>query len=516
MFDIKKIPKDSGCYLFKDKNDNVIYVGKAKNLKKRISNYNRNYDSGIKTKYLIKNVSSIDFVITDNEIEAFILENTLIKKYQPKYNINLKDSKNYAYIKLTDENYPRILISRTKKGKGKFYGPFVSAKERDYILYFLRRTFKIRTCNRIPKKACLRYHINLCSAPCIKNISLEEYNGSIDKIKMVLSGKSKDLIKRMNNKMQNCIEELKYEQALKIRNELSALKKINERQNMQRQIKHNEDIISFKIKNNRVYLLLFHIYNGTLTDKNEFIFDYNDDFLEEFIIQYYSENIIPKEIIISKKLSDSIEFFLKTKKGSNVIVNTPLKGEKKQLLNLVNKNINETFFKGLDKTRSLKIKLNLLKIPNTIECFDISHLSGTSIVGSMVQFVEGKPSKKNYRRFRIKTVNKIDDFAAIAEIVRRRYSRLINEKVKLPDLIIIDGGRGQLNSALNELKKLNLDIPIISIAKKFEEIYTTNKLIPIKLDKKDTSLKYIQQIRDEAHRFAINYNKLLRTKELIP
>jgi len=516
MLDIDLIPTDSGCYLFKDKTGKVIYVGKAKNLRKRVANYNRINNLDAKTKYLINNVDSIDYVVTDNEIEAFILENTLIKKFQPKYNIDFKDAKNYAYIKLTDEIYPRILISRDKKGKGKFYGPFVSAKERDYILYLLRRTFKLRTCVRLLKKVCLRYHINLCKGPCVNNITVEEYNESINKIKMVLSGKSKDLIELLNKKMQIDIGNLKYEQALKIRNEISALERLNERQNMQRQKKHNEDIINFKIKDDKVYLLLFHVYKGTLSDKNEFIFDYNDDFLDEFIIQYYSENNIPKEIIISRKMSDSIASFLQTKKGENIIINKPLKGEKKQLLNLVEKNIDKTFFQGLNKTNSLKLKLNLLKTPKIIECFDISHLSGTSIVGSMVQFFEGKPFKSNYRRYKIRSVKKIDDFEAIAEIVRRRYKRIFIEKEIFPDLIIIDGGKGQLNYALRELKKLNLDIPIISIAKKFEEIYTPKRIKSIKLDKKDIALKYIQEIRDEAHRFAINYNKLLRRKELIP
>jgi excinuclease ABC subunit C len=516
MLDINLIPKESGCYIFKDKKDKVIYVGKAKNLRKRVSNYNRNNNLDIKTKYLISKIDSIDYVVTDNEIEAFILENTLIKKYKPKYNIDLKDSKNYAYIKLTDEVYPRILIARNTKGKGKFYGPFISAKERDYILYFLRRTFKIRTCNKIPKKVCLRYHINLCNAPCINNISIEEYNESINKIKFVLTGKSKELIKQLNKKMQEYMKNLQYEEALKLRNEISALEKINEHQNMQRQKKHNEDVINFEIKDNKVYLLLFHVNKGTLIDKDEFIFDYNDDFLDEFIIQYYSENQIPEEIIISRKMSDSIVSFLQTKKEGNVIINKPVKGEKKQLLDLVEKNINKTFFKGLNKTKSLKLRLNLLKNPDIIECFDISHLSGTSIVGSMVQFVEGKTFKNNYRRFRIRSVNNIDDFEAIAEVVRRRYKRIIKEKSIFPDLIIIDGGKGQLNFALKELKKLGLNIPIISIAKKFEEIHSPKHIKPIMLDKKDIALKYIQEIRDEAHRFAINYNKLLRRKELIP
>ena len=207
--------------------------------------------------------------------------------------------------------------------------------------------------------------------------------------------------------------------------------------------------------------------------------------------------------------------FLYTKKGSNVTITKPIKGDKKHLLDLVDKNIDKTFFKGLDKTNSLKLRLGLMKNPEIIECFDISHLSGTSIVGSMVQFVEGKPNKSNYRRFRIRSIDKIDDFAAIAEVVRRRYSRLIKENTVMPDLIIIDGGKGQLNFAINELKKLKIKTPIISIAKQFEEIYTPDNSNPLLLDKKDIALKYIQEIRDEAHRFAINYNKLLRRKELI-
>jgi excinuclease ABC subunit C len=515
MFDINLIPKNPGCYLFKDKENNILYVGKAKNLRKRINNYIRINNLDVKTRSMIEYVDSLDFIITDNEVEAFILENNLIKKHQPKYNIDLKDAKNFAYIRLTNEKFPRIVIARNKREKGKYFGPFVSAKERDYILYFLRRTFKIRTCRKIPKKECLRSHINLCSAPCIGNISLEEYNNSIDKIKIVLSGKSKKLIENLNKKMKEYNKNLQFENAMEIRNEIFALEKINERQNMQREKKYDEDIINFKIKDNRVYLLLFHIYKGTLIDKNEFVFNYNDDFFDEFVIQYYSENKVPKEIIIPIKISESIISFLQTKKGGNVSITKPIKGGKKQLLDLVEKNIDKTFFRGFDKTNSLRNKLNLLEKPNVIECFDISHLSGTSIVGSMVQFVDGKPNKNNYRRFRIRSVEKIDDFAAIAEIVRRRYSRILKEKSEFPDLIIIDGGKGQLNVALNELKKLNLDIPIISIAKQFEEIYKPNFLNPIILNGKDEALKYVQEIRDEAHRFAIKYNKLLRKKELI-
>lgn len=515
MFDVKNLPQNSGCYLFRNKNDKVIYVGKAKNIKKRVRSYVQKKELNIKTQNMVKRVEFVDFIITDNEVEAFILENTLIKKYQPKYNIDLKDAKSYAYIRITNEDFPRILIARSKKGKGKFYGPFVSAKERDYVLRFLRKTFMLRTCKRMPKKPCLRYHIDLCSAPCAKRISKQDYDKEIDKVKLVLSGNTIKLIKQMKKEMNEYAKKSQFEQSLKLRNEIIAIEKLRERQNMQRQKRYNEDVVNYQIKDDKVYLILFNIYKGTLTNKDEYIFDYIEDFFDEFIIQYYSDNPIPKEIIVPKKMNDSIVSFLQTEKRGKVKITTPQKGEKKQLLELVEKNIDITFFAGVDKIDAIKTKLKLQETPVVIECFDISHLSGTSTVGSMVQFRNGKPDKNNYRRFKIRSVKNIDDFAAIAEVVRRRYVRLKNEGSELPNLIIIDGGRGQLNFALKELEKLDLKIPIISIAKQFEEIYIPGMIHPLRLEKKDKALKFIQEIRDEAHRFAINYNKLLRKKELI-
>lgn len=515
MLDLKILPNEPGCYLFKDKNDNVIYVGKAKNIKKRVKQYFQKIDLDLKTQSMIKNISSLDFVATDSEVESLVLENTLIKKHQPKYNIRLKDAKSHSYIKLTCEDFPRVLIARSKAGIGKYYGPFVSAKERDYILQFFKKTFALRTCNKMPKKACLRYHINLCEAPCIGLISKAEYDKKITNIKLILNGHNDKLNKKLKEEMNNYSKNYDFEHALKIRNQISAIRYLNERQNVQREKKYNEDIINYEIKDDKVYLMLFNIYKGTLSNKNEFIFDYYSDFIEDFIIQYYSENPIPKEIIIPRKLSDSIDKFLENAKGSKVKVTIPQKGEKKQLLSLVEKNIEISFFADINKVETLKNKLNLNDLPNVIECFDISHLSGTSTAGSMVQFRNGKPDKTNYRRFRIRTIEGIDDTSAIAEVVRRRYIRLKKEDSDFPDLIIIDGGRGQLNFAIQELEKLDIKIPIISIAKQFEEIYIPGGLNPIRLSKKDKALQFIQEIRDEAHRFAVKYNRLLRKKELI-
>jgi excinuclease ABC subunit C len=294
-----------------------------------------------------------------------------------------------------------------------------------------------------------------------------------------------------------------------------SIEHLSEKQKMEREKKYNEDIINYEIKDNNVYLMLFNIYKGTLSNKTEFVFDFTSDFFEEFIVQYYSENSLPKELIVPRKLSTPVVTFLNNKKDRKVRVIKPEKGEKRQLLDLVLKNIDITFFSDIDKIEMLKNKLVLQDSPNVIECFDISHLSGSSTVGSMVQYRNGKPDKSNYRRFKIRTVEGIDDTAAISEVVRRRYYRLKIEDSELPDLIIIDGGRGQLNYSLQELVKLDLKIPIISIAKQFEEIYIPGRILPLKLQNKDKALQFIQEIRDEAHRFAIKYNRLLRKKEML-
>ena len=514
MIELKNIPNNPGCYLFKNEKDNIIYIGKAKDLKKRVKSYFQKKDFDVKTQSMISHVVSVDFLVTSNEVEAFILENNLIKKHQPHYNISLKDDKSHSYILLTNEEYPRVVLDRRKRGKGKFYGPFVSAQERDYILHFLRKTFMLKTCKKMPKKPCLRYHINLCNAPCISNISKSEYDKKIKKVKMVLTGKNKQLIDQMEKEMKVFSDKKKYESAIQIRNEIAAIEHLNQRQVMQREKKYNEDIINYEIKDDKVYLILFNIYKGTLHNKNEFVFNYNDDFLEEFIVQYYSENKIPKEVIVPHKFTDSVELFLTKKKGSKVRILKPQKGEKKQLLSLVLKNIEITFFADIDKVKILKNKLRLQEDPVIIECFDISHLSGTSTVGSMVQFRNGKPDKNNYRRFKIRSVEGIDDFAAIAEVVRRRYTRLKSEDAEFPNLIIIDGGRDQLNLALQELEKLNIKIPIISIAKQFEEIYIPGIMKPLRFSKKNKALQFIQEIRNEAHRFAVKYNRFLRIKEI--
>ena len=511
----RNIPDNPGCYLFRDSTNRIIYVGKAKNLRKRVKSYFQKNELDPKTEAMVQKIDSVDFIVTDNEVEALILENNLIKKHSPRYNIDLKDSKRYAYIELTEEDFPRLLIARRKEGGGKFFGPFVSAAARDYLLSALRKSFQIRTCKRMAKKPCLRHQIELCQAPCIGNISKLEYSERIRSVELILKGKTNEFIKSKTREMKSASDKLDFERALVLRNQIGAIERLKEKQLMELQKKYDEDIINYITKDGRVYLILFNIYKGILENKQEFVFETSANFLDDFLVQYYSENAVPAELILPHEIDDALLSFLSLKRNGTVNVKVPKIGDRKQLLELVLKNIELSFFSEVEALEALKNELNLPEIPAVIESFDISHLSGTSTVGSMVQFKNAKPAKSNYRRFKIKTVDGIDDVGAIAEVVRRRYTRLVKEESELPDLIVIDGGIGQLNSALAELRKLGLRIPIISIAKKFEEVYVPGLTFPLRLDRRSKALKLIEQVRDEAHRFAISYNRLLRKKSSI-
>jgi len=515
MIDIDNAPVNPGCYIFSNADGKVIYIGKAKNLRKRVKSYFRKKDSDPKTAKMVREIFNIEFIITDNEVEALILESTLIKKNNPKYNIDLKDAKGYAHIRLTEEPFPRLVVARARdmKLKGEFFGPFVSAAARDYVIAVLSKTFKLRTCKRLPKKPCLRFHLNSCTAPCIGKIDRQKYAEKIDSARMVLKGKAQDLIKQLNQDMKQASNDLNFEYALELRNQVDAVKRLMDKQNMERNKKYNEDILNYIIKNDMVYLVFFNVYKGTLENKQAFRFEQrNEDFLEEFLVWYYGENAVPAEIIVPRDIPEPLVSFLKMKRGKSVHITVPQRGEKKQLLNLVLKNIEMTFFGDMEKLKDLKNRLMMQEMPEVIECFDISHISGSAMVASMVQFRNALPDKNNYRRYKIKTVEGIDDFKAIGEVVRRRYTRLKNENAELPNLILIDGGIGQLNAAAAEIKKLNLKIPTISIAKRFEEIFVPGADEPLVLSRKTKALQLLQQVRDEAHRFAITYNRLLRKK----
>lgn len=516
MIDQETLPHLPGCYLFKDAKGAVLYVGKAKDLRKRVSSYFQKRDLDPKTFALVEAAQGLDFIVTNTEVEALLLENTLIKKHLPRYNISLKDSKRYACIHLTDDKFPRIRITRKKVGGGTFFGPFVSARERDYIFQVVRKTFQLRTCKRLPKRACLRYHIGVCSAPCIGEITEAEYAERVLKAQSVLKGNIRELIDSMKKEMMEFSAKRQFERSMELRDIISALENLQERQNVERQRKFDEDVLNYMVRGDNVYLMLFKVYKGTLEGKEDFIFACSENFLEEFLIQYYSEIEPPEELILPEDIDDSLVEFLTHVKGRRVKVTVPKQGEKKELLKLARKNVEIGFFGDREKVESLRKALSLRKNPNVVECFDISHLSGTSTVGSMVQFRGGRPDKHNYRRFKIRSVDGINDVASIAEVVRRRYTRLSEEALEMPDLILIDGGVGQLWAAFQELRKLGLRIPVISIAKGEEEIYVPGHRHPLSVEKDEKASLFIQEIRDEAHRFAINYNRLLRQKSMVP
>ncbi|MGM5483134.1 MAG: excinuclease ABC subunit UvrC, partial [Nanobdellota archaeon] len=398
--------------------------------------------------------------------------------------------------------------ARSKKGK--VFGPFVSAQERDTILSTLKKIFRLRVCKNMPKRPCLRYHIKLCDAPCIGVISEDNYAIKLKNITKILSGNINVVLDELKEAMQKASDELRFERAIELRDQIESLSYLKERQNMERSKKYDEDIINYTEKDDNIYLLLFNVYKGTLANKQEFVFEKKEDFLTDFIIQFYSEQIIPKELILPENVDPALEKFLRKKNNEKVNIVVPKRGEKKQLLDLAKENAKITFFGQSQKVQELGNKLKLQSSPEVIETFDVSHLSGTSTVASMVQFRHGVPDKTNYRRFKLKSVDGIDDFKGIAEAVKRRYSRLKKERQNMPDLIIIDGGKGQLKSALEEIQKLGLKIPVISIAKQNEEIFFPYSRHPLMLDKKEKSLKFVQEMRDEAHRFAIKYNRQLR------
>jgi excinuclease ABC subunit C len=515
MISLDSLPHLPGCYLFKDSRDQVIYVGKARDLKKRVSSYFQKQDHGPRTQALVAAASGLDFIVTNTEVEALLLENTLVKKHQPRYNIKLKDSSRYACIEISDEKFPRIRISRKNTGKGSFFGPFTSARERTFVYQILRKTFGLATCKRFPKRACLRYHLGHCSGPCTGQISEEDYRARSQRAASALGGRIDELMSSMQKEMADLSARQEFERAMALRDEISALQRLQERQQVERSRRYDQDVISYMTEGSSVYLMLFRVYKGTLEGKEDYVFQSGEGFLEEFLVQYYSEREPPEELILEEPLDQSLIDFLSHKKDKKVRVTVPKQGEKKMLLEIAKKNVESGFFGDRQKLTALQQALHLPELPQVIECFDISHLAGTFSVGSMVQFRGGRPDKSQYRRFKIKGVQGIDDFASIAEVVRRRYTRLKEECQDLPDLIIIDGGKGQLSAGLAELQKLRLKIPIISLAKGEEEIYAPGLDGPLDIRRGEKASLYVQEIRDEAHRFAIAYNRMLRKKAIV-
>ncbi len=514
------IPSRSGIYIMKDSGGSILYIGKAKNLKNRVRSYfvkNQNY----KTQKLVEKIRDIEFVLTDNEEEAFLLESNMIKRYRPPYNIELKDQQRYTYLRITNEEFPRLMVARRTRtgeflGSGKVYGPFTHGSSKMLSIGLLRKTFKIRICKRLPKEACLEYHLGNCEAPCQFEKGRARYAGHIEELESILKGKQRlvDFVKRLESEMKEASSKLQYERAKEIRETLQRLQNLQTKQKMENVGGTDEEYFGIRVKEQTAHVMSFRQTHGVIKDRNKFSFDLvGDNSFSNLLSQYYSTNPIPKYIVVSElpEKREILEEIFSRNVGFKVNIIVPSGSKRKEMVDLILKNIDHSLSKGADPALvELQEKIGIEQVPKKIECFDISNQGTDYAVGSMSCLVDGRPFKSGYRKFKIKTVEGRDDFAMINEIVKRRYLRLRQEGTKMPDLVLIDGGRGQLNAAMDALKFAGVKLPIVSLAKENEEIYHPNLKSPLLLPRSSPALKVLQYARDEAHRFGVAYNRALR------
>ena len=545
MFDIqeqlKKLPAEPGVYLMKDQFNNIIYVGKAISLKNRVRQYfqsSKNHSSKVKS--MVKNIKSFEYIITDSELEALILECNLIKQYRPKYNVLLRDDKTYPYIKVTtNEDYPRVLkVRRVLKDKAKYFGPYTNLTAVNDTLEIIRNTYPIRTCNIDIDKAiknnmrpCLNMHIKKCVGPCTGNISKEEYNEMVEDIIMFLSGKEETLIEILKEKMNKCAMEFNFEEAAIYRDKIRSLEEMMQKQKIDATASDlNQDVIAMARAHDEACVQVFFVRNGKIVGREHFILvgvmdSSRASILGSFVKQFYMEQeYIPRELIIEDEIEDSfiLEEWLSTKKGQKVTIRVPQKGEKKNLVDMVRKNAMEylekfsdmnklKYEKSLGALEQLKDLLGLEEMPKRIESFDISNIQGVDSIGSMVVFTNGKKDKKEYRRYKIKSVIGSNDYDSMAEIVERRL-----KYGDLPDLILLDGGKGQVSSVQKVLDKYDVEIPLWGMYK--DDKHRTKGLISqekeIELDKTTNLYRFVASIQEEVHNFAISYHRSLRNKSL--
>lgn len=541
---IANLPQKPGIYQYKDATGKIIYVGKAIKLRNRVRSYfNKLKQHDAKTRALVGRIEDVEFIVTDSEAEALILEDTLIKKHKPRYNINLKDDKSYPYVKVTSEPYPRIFQTRTVVRDGsKYYGPFTKVGDMHRVLDLIHKLFRLRTCklnitaNTILEKkhkVCLEFHIKKCDGPCEGLIPLQEYNKYVDYAKSILSGKTHELEIYLRDRMEQLSEEMKFEEAAEARDQLGAIRQFVSRQKVVTADLIDRDVFGIYREENTACSLVFTVREGKLIGRKHFIIKKADDLPDEEILQrtldtWYSEQeFVPREIFLPTEPEDieTLSSILAKKRNGSVSIKIPKIGDKRHLVDLAENNaqyILKEYLLAITKreqtvphaVQALQRDLRLKKLPRIIECFDNSHLQGTELVSSMVCFEDGKPKKSEYRKFKNQTVNKNDDFAAMREAVQRRYTRLINENQRLPDLIVIDGGKGQLSSAVGILKELGIleKVTVIGLAKRLEEVFFPGNSEAVLLPRTSSSLRLIQQLRDEAHRFAITYHRQLRSK----
>ncbi|MDA1876269.1 MULTISPECIES: excinuclease ABC subunit C [Bacillus] len=524
------LPDQPGCYLMKDKQGTVIYVGKAKVLKNRVRSYFTGSHDG-KTLRLVGEIVDFEYIVTSSNLEALILELNLIKKYDPKYNIQLKDDKTYPFIKITAEKQPRLLITRNvKKDKGKYFGPYPNAQSAHETKKLLDRMYPLRKCSNMPDKVCLYYHMGQCLAPCVKEVTEEQNKEIVDEIIKFLNGGHKEIRSELEIKMYEASEKLEFERAKELRDQIAHIDAIMEKQKMIMSDLVDRDVFGYAVDKGWMCVQVFFVRKGKLIERDVSMFPIYDEPEEGFLTfigQFYenSSHFKPKEIVVPGSIdSELVERFLE------VEATQPKRGKKKDLVELANKNakiaLEEKFYLiERDEERTIKAVDQLgkqlgIETPYRIEAFDNSNIQGTNPVSAMIAFIDGKPAKKEYRKYKIKTVQGPDDYESMREVVRRRYTRALKENLPLPDLIIIDGGKGHLAAVSDVLEnELGLYIPMAGLVK--DDKHKTSHLIigdppePVILERNSQEFYLLQRIQDEVHRFAITFHRQLHGKSVI-
>jgi excinuclease ABC subunit C len=536
---LEGLPNRPGVYLMKDAKGRVIYVGKAASLRSRVRSYfQESRPRDPKTEALVGQISDLEFIVTGNELEALILESNLIKKHRPRYNIILRDDKHYPFLKLTtNEDFPRLIVARrVAKDGAEYFGPFYPATAMRETLRLVRQLFPLRTCritiNGSLERPCIQHHIHRCNAPCTGRESREEYWRTVRDVERFLEGKRDDLVKELTREMEDAAAGLRFERAAALRDQVQALNTIRERQKIISTDEADQDILGVARQGSQACVQIFFVRRGRLLGRESFFFDrvsgWSDgEILSAFTRQFYAKNVVPPpEILASEELPelDLIARWLAQRRGGRIEIHAPQRGKKRELVAMAEENAALSLQAHLLSRgnrqqvvlEELQRVLNLSNLPHRIEGFDVSNIQGDEACGSMVVWENGEMKKDEYKRFRIKTVEGADDYAMMRELLDRRGSRALEEGGTLPDLILLDGGRGQLNAGVRALGELGLDyLPVVALAKRAEEVYTQESPEPVVLDLTSSALHALQKIRDEAHRFAISYHKRLRSRRTI-
>jgi len=519
----KTLPTSPGSYQFKNKNGVIIYVGKAKNLRSRVSSYFRGSHDA-KTSRLVMNITDIEYIVTNTELDALLLELNLIKKFNPRYNIMLTDDKTYPYIEITTERHPKLIVTRNISKKSKhLFGPYPNVKAARETVKLLNKLYPLRKCPTLPKEACLYYYMGQCLAPCINTVTQEDYEEIISSIKKFLKGDIKDVVQTLNEKMLEASEALEFERALEYKNTIEDIETTTNNQKINLNDMKDRDVVGYTYNDLVCAIEIFFIRNGKISARHQHVFEYYGNPLhsiEDYLAQFYQKEVVPKELFVPIELEvETLASFLDTK------IFSPQRGDKKKLLDLAILNAKQgleeksnVLRRELDRTvHSVETLGKLLDIPSPyrIEAFDNSNLFLEASVSAMVVYINGKPAKKEYRKYKIKDPSSTSDFAMMKEVLYRRYQRVLLEDLAIPDLLLVDGGKAQITAAKEILSSLDLAIPIVGLVK--DDTHSTSKLMTseyqeIEMDKTSDVFHLLTRIQDEAHRFAITFHKSVRSK----